>query len=134
MPDQTPDLVALADQVKFLSGDLNRRFELLNSRIDELGSGITQLNSRIDALSTSRKVPLPFKPALGGDWLDGTTSPRIISDGPPGNVRVGGSMTVVPQAPLQDWSIPSIGTHLRRSTVWRGHSEYLAHEARYQRE
>jgi hypothetical protein len=95
MPDPTPNLVALADQVKFLSGDLNRRFELLNSRIDELNDGITQLNSRIDTLSISRKVALPFKPALGGDWLEGATSPQIISSGPSGPVRRGGSMSVV---------------------------------------
>jgi len=101
MPDPTPDLVALADQVKFLSGDLNRRFEILSGDVsscrEDLSSSVNQLNSRMDTLSTSRKIVFPFKPALGGDWLEGTTSPRIISDGPPGNVRVGGSMTVVPQ-------------------------------------
>ena len=86
MPDPTPDLVALADQVKFLSGDLNRRFEILSSSVN-------QLNSRMDALSTTRKVVVPFKPALGGvppispnvqllegDWLGGTTSGFIQDD------------------------------------------------------
>lgn len=55
MPDPTPDLVALADQVKFLSGDLNRRFELLSNSLN-------QLSTRMDTLSTSRKVAFPFKP------------------------------------------------------------------------
>ena len=78
MSDSTPDLVALAAQVKVLSGDLNRRFEILSG---DLSSSVNQLNSRMDALSTSRKVALPFKSALAGDWLEGTTSPRLISHG-----------------------------------------------------
>jgi hypothetical protein len=84
MPDPTPDLVALADQVKFLSGDLNRRFELLSNSIN-------QLSTRMDTLSTSRKVAFPFKPALGGDWVDGTTSPLVTLEN---NVEVAGFMDV----------------------------------------
>jgi len=85
MTDQTPDLVALADQVKFLSGDLNRRFELLSNSVN-------QLNIRMDTLSTSRKVAFPpFKPALNGDWVDGTTSP-LTALLP--NVEVAGFMDV----------------------------------------
>lgn len=76
MPDPTPDVVALADQVKVLSGDLNRRFELLNSRIDKLSGGIEQLNSRIE-LNTTHKVVLPFAAALDGFWLEGTTNPEF---------------------------------------------------------
>jgi hypothetical protein len=63
MPDPTPDLVSLADQVKFLSEDLNRRFELLNSRID--------------ALSLTHKVTFTFAAALDGEWVGGTTTPQV---------------------------------------------------------
>jgi hypothetical protein len=88
MPDPTPDLVALADQVKFLSGDLSRRFEILSG---ELSKSVNQLNTRMDTLSTSRKVEFPFKPALGGDWLDGTTSPLLTLET---NVEAVGLMDV----------------------------------------
>ena len=90
MPDPTPDLVALAAQVKVLSGDLNRRFEILSG---DLSSSVNQLNSRMDALSTSRKVALPFKPALTGDWLEGTTSPLLHAGSVSGQVEAGGFMS-----------------------------------------
>jgi hypothetical protein len=92
MPDPTPDLVALADQIKFLSGDLNRRFELLSNSVNQLNSRMDAFSTRMDALSISRKVTLPFKPALGGGWVDGTTSPLVTLGI---NVEVAGTMDVV---------------------------------------
>jgi hypothetical protein len=84
MPDPTPDPISLEDQVKAitaqlkqLAGDLNRRFEQLNDRIDQQKTSFDALNQALSDLakqSVAHRVSLPLTPALDGSWLGGTTS------------------------------------------------------------
>src|SRR4029450_3299481 len=88
MPDSANDLIALTAQMNALRGDLNRRFEQSSGRFEQLGGSVKQLdahfeelNRRMNALTVTRKVSLPFSATLDGTWVGGTTSPQATLPG-----------------------------------------------------